>query len=110
MCASIQMVSLNPSMVQMPASVPVTPAPHIQKYSKPVQSLSLKRLGVYSTNPLKLTKKSPLTNLSQNIHDGEILEEVEQIDTNLFQLDIVDENGYTSTYTIIVPLEDDTSS
>lgn len=88
-------VPLSPSMV------PVTPAPHIQKYSKPVQSLSLKRLGVYSTNPLKLTKKGPLTNLPIN---GEtILEDIEQIDTNLFQLDIVDEDGKTNTYTIIVP-------
>lgn len=99
MCASVQMTSM----------VPVTPAPQIQKYSKPVQSLSLKRLGVYSTNPLKMTKKSPLTNLSQNIHDGEILEEVEQIDTNLFQLDIVDEDGYKNTYTIIIPLEEETA-
>lgn len=89
-------------------SVPVVPAPHIQKYSKPVQSLSLKKLGVYSTNPLKMTKKGPLTNIP-NIHDGEILEDVEQIDTNLFQLDIIDEDGQTSTYTIIVPTDEDSN-
>ena len=81
--------------------VPVTPAPMIQKYSKKVSSLSFKDLGVYSTNPLRLTKKSQLSS------DANILEDVEQLDTNVFQVDVADEDGNVKTFTIIVPLEDE---
>lgn len=80
--------------------VPVTPAPMVQKYCKKVNSLSFKDLGVYSTNPLKLTKKSQL-------REGKILEDVEQIDTNVFQVDIIDEDGLVNSFTIVVPLEED---
>ena len=81
--------------------VPVTPAPMVQKYCKKVNSLSFKDLGVYSTNPLKLTKKSPLSS------DASILEDVEQLDTNVFQVDVTDEDGLTKTFMLVVPLEED---
>ena len=78
----------------------VTPAPMVQKYCKKVKSLSFKDLGVYSTNPLKLTKKSPLM-------DASIIEDIEQLDTNVFQVDMSDEDGYTKTFMLVVPLEED---
>lgn len=81
--------------------IPVVPAPMIAPYCKKVNSISLKKLGAYSTNPLKLTLKGPLSNIS--VKDGDILEEVEQIDTTVFQVDIIDENGFTNKYTLIVP-------
>lgn len=84
-----------------PAIVPVTPSPIIQKFCKPVSSVSLKRLGAYSTNPLRLTKKGPLSDV--NVRDGGVLEDVEQIDTNLFQVEIVDDDGHVNRYTVIVP-------
>jgi len=87
--------------MQVPA-VPVTPAPIIQKYAKQVKSISMKNLGVYSTNPIRLMKKGPLTNIP-GIKNGEIIEDVEQIDTTLFQVNVVDEDGKTSNFTVIVP-------
>lgn len=87
------------------AMIPVTPAPApiFQKFCKPVKSLSFKNLGVYSTNPLKLTQKSPLRTLVDD--ENMLLEDVEQIDTNVFSVDIVDEDGRPTSYTIIVPEE-----
>lgn len=81
--------------------VPVVPAPAIQQFCKPVSSISLKKLGAYSTNPIKLTKKGPLSGIP--VKDGDILEEVEQLDTNVFQIDVTDENGKTNVYTLVVP-------
>lgn len=89
-----------------PPVIPVTPAPTIQKFAKTVNSLSLKKIGAYSANPIKLMRKGPLTNIPK-IKDGDVLEEVEQIDTTLFQVDIVDDEGHSQKYTIIVPEEDD---
>lgn len=86
--------------------VPVTPAPVIQKFCKPVSSISVKKLGAYSLNPLKLTKKGPLSNIP--VKNGDIVEDIEQIDTNVFQIDVVDdESGTTHTYTLVVPVEED---
>lgn len=81
--------------------VPVVPAPIIAPYCKKVSSISLKRIGAYSTNPLKLTQKGPLSNIP--VKDGDILEEVEQIDTTVFQVDVTDENGFVNKYTLVVP-------
>lgn len=86
----------------VPVTVPVTPSPMIQKFCKPVSNISLKKLGVYSTNPIKLTKKGPLSGIPVN--DGvDVLENVEQIDTTVFQVDVVDEQGATHAYTLVVP-------
>jgi hypothetical protein len=81
---------------------PVVPCPaYIQPFCKPVSSISVKRLGAYSLNPLKLTKKGPLTNIP--VQDGEIVEEIKQVDTNVFQIDVTDETGQVSTYSLVVP-------
>ncbi len=85
--------------------VPVIPSPVIQPYCKPVSSISLKKLGAYSLNPLKLTKKGPLSNVP--VKDGDIVEEIEQIDTTVFQIDVTDENGKVNTYTLVVPEDQD---
>lgn len=85
-----------------PITVPVVPCPaFIQPFCKPVSSISVKKLGAYSLNPLKLTKRGPLSGVP--VKDGEIVEEVEQIDTNVFQIDVTDENGKVSTYSLVVP-------
>ncbi len=81
--------------------VHVTPAPNVQQYCRPVSSVNIKKLGAFSTNPLRLTKKGPLSKIP--VRDGEILEDVEQMDSNVFRVDVADENGRTDTYTIIVP-------
>lgn len=83
--------------------VPVVPAPPavIQPFYKRVSAISVKKLGAYSTNPIRLTKKGPLS--SVGVQDGEILEEVRQIDTTLFEIDVVDENGQTHTFDVVVP-------
>ncbi len=87
--------------------VPVVPAPPaiIQPFCKRVSAISVKRLGAYSTNPIRLTKKGPLSTV--NVQDGEILEEVRQIDTTLFQVDVVDDNGETHSFNLVVPAADD---
>ena len=75
-----------------PFIVPVTPSPIIQQYAKRVQSISVKKLGLYSTEPVRLKKKGLIDNL-----------DVEQIDTTVFQVDVVDEEGHTNTFTLVVP-------
>lgn len=86
----------------IPAVVPVTPAPSMQQFCKPVSSISLKKLGAYSANPIKLTKKGPLSGIP--VREGtDVLENVEQLDTTVFQVDVVDENGATHVYTLVVP-------
>lgn len=83
-------------------TTPVVPCPvFIQPFCKPVSSISVKRLGAYSLNPLKLTKKGPLTSIP--VKDDEIVEEIEQVDTNVFQIDVTDENGKVNTYSLVVP-------
>lgn len=81
--------------------IPVVPAPITAPYCKPVSSISLKKLGAYSLNPLKLTRKGPLSNIP--VKDGDIVEEVSQMDTNVFQIDVTDEDGMMNTYTLVVP-------
>lgn len=81
--------------------VPVVPSTVVAPYCRPVNSISLKKLGAYSTNPLKLTKKGPLSNIP--VKDGDIIEEVEQLDTTVFQIDVTDENGFVNKYTLVVP-------
>lgn len=68
---------------------------------KSVNSFNLKRLGAYSANPLRLTKKGPLSDIP--VHDGEILEDVKQIDTTVYEVEVVDENGKTYKYDLVVP-------
>jgi hypothetical protein len=68
---------------------------------KPLNSLNLRKLGAYSSNPLKLTKKGPLSDIP--VYDGELLEDVKQIDNTVYQIDIVDEDGKESTYTLVIP-------
>lgn len=68
---------------------------------KPLNSLNLSKLGAYSSNPLKLTKKGPLSDIP--VYDGELIEDVKQIDTTVYQIDIVDEDGKESTYTLVIP-------
>lgn len=81
--------------------VPVVPSPVIAPFCKPVNSISLKKIGAYSINPVKLTKKGPLSNIP--VKDGDIIEEVEQLDTNVFQIDVTDEDGIVNKYTLVVP-------
>lgn len=83
--------------------VPVVPAPPaiVQPFYKRVSAISIKKLGAYSTNPIRLTKKGPLS--SVGVKDGEILEEVRQIDTTLFEIDVVDETGQTHAFNLVVP-------
>lgn len=66
-----------------------------------VDSVNIRKLGAYSTNPIKMTKKGPLSNVP--VHDGEILEDVKQIDTTVYEIKVSDENGKTETYTLVVP-------
>lgn len=74
----------------MPAIiVPVTPAPMIQKYARPVNSISLKGVQMPST----VQKKRLLV--------------VEQLDTNVFQVQATDDNGQTKQFTIFVPDENE---
>jgi hypothetical protein len=84
-----------------PVVVPVTPAPMIQKYCKPVSSIPLKKLGVSSANPLKLSK-GPLKDVLSPNKNYFALDDVEQLDSTVFQIDLVDEDGQTNTYTIVV--------
>jgi hypothetical protein len=72
---------------------------------KSMNSINLRKLGAYSANPLKLTKKGPLSNIPVN--EGEILEEVNQIDTTVYEINVVDENGKQETYTLVVPDKDE---
>lgn len=72
---------------------------------KSMNSINLRKLGAYSANPLRLTKKGPLSNIP--VKDGEILEDVQQIDTTVYQIDVVDENGKQETYTLVVPDKDE---
>lgn len=72
---------------------------------KSMNSINLRKLGAYSANPLRLTKKGPLSNIP--VRDGEILEEVSQIDTTVYQIDVVDEDGKRETYTLVVPDKDE---
>jgi hypothetical protein len=83
--------------------IPVTPAPMIQKYCKPVNAIQLKKLGVSSANPLKITNKGPLSDVVSLNKTYTALDDIEQIDTNVFQVDLVDEDGHPSTYTIVIP-------
>lgn len=86
-------------MAPVSLMVPVTPSPIIQKYAKRVQSISVKKLGLYSTEPIRLTKKGPV--------DNRELLDVEQIDTTVFQVDVVDDDGRTNTFTVVVPDPDE---
>ena len=87
----------------MSGVVPVVPNPPaiIKPFYKRVSSISIKKLGAYSTNPIKLTKKGPLSTV--DVHDGEILEEVRQLDTTVFEVNVVDENGQTHVFDFVVP-------
>lgn len=89
----------------MPFVVPVTPAPNVQHFCNPVSSMNVKKLGTYSTNPIKLMKKGPLTQIP-TIKDGDILEDVEQIDSNVFRVDISDDTGKNTSYTVIIPVDE----
>lgn len=71
---------------------------------KSLNSLNLRKLGAYSSNPLKLTKKGPLSDIP--VYDGELLEDVKQIDTTVYQIDVVDDDGRQSTYTLVIPDRD----
>lgn len=71
---------------------------------KSLNSVNLRKIGAYSANPLRLTKKGPLSNIP--VYDGEILEDIEQIDTTVYQIDVVNEDGKSSTYTLVVPDRD----
>lgn len=75
--------------------------PPVPVIYKPLNSLNLKKLGAYSSNPLKLTKKGPLSNIP--VYDGELLEDVQQIDTTVYQIDVVDDDGKQNTYTLVIP-------
>jgi hypothetical protein len=55
----------------------------------------MNRLGVISTNPLKVTKGSPVPSKSQGI-----LVDATQVDKNTFDLLVTEEDGKTSKYTI----------
>lgn len=81
-------------------TVPVTPSPIIQKYAKRVQSISVKKLGLYSTEPIRLTKRDKK---QSTLLDKSTLLDVEQIDTTVFQVDVVDDDGRTTTFTLVVP-------
>ena len=78
--------------------------PPVPVVYKPLNSLNLRKLGAYSANPLKLTKKGPLSDVP--VHDGELLEDVQQIDTTVYQIDVVDSDGKQSTYTLVIPDDD----
>lgn len=84
-----------------PLVAPVIPSPVMQPFCKPVSSISVKKLGAYSLNPLKLTKKGPLSGIA--VKNGDIVEEIEQIDTNVFQIDVTDQDGKVNVYTLVVP-------
>ncbi len=73
-----------------PIKIPVT-----------IDTVNVRKLGAYSTNPIRLTKKGPLASVP--VHDGEILEDVKQIDTTVYEVKVSDEDGKTETYTIVVP-------
>ena len=81
--------------------IPAAPPAFVQPFCKRVSSISVQKLGVYSTNPIKLTKKGPLRDVL--VKEGELIEEIEQMDTNVFKVDIVDEDGKPNSYTIIIP-------
>lgn len=66
-----------------------------------IDTVNIRKLGAYSTNPIRMTKKGPLSNLP--IHDGEILEDVKQIDTTVYEVEVSDEDGKTTKYTLVVP-------
>lgn len=66
-----------------------------------IDTVNIRKLGAYSTNPIRMTKKGPLSNLP--IHDGEILEDAKQIDTTVYEVKVSDEDGKTTTYTLVVP-------
>lgn len=85
----------------MPFVAPVVPSPVMQPFCKPVTAISVKKLGAYSLNPLKLTKKGPLSSIPVN--NGDIVEEIEQLDTNVFQIDVTDQDGKVNVYTLVVP-------
>lgn len=84
----------------MPQTVFLSPPPAI---FKSVNSFNLKKLGAYSANPLRLTKKGPLSDVP--VYDGEILEDVKQIDTTVYEVEVVDQNGQTFKYDLVVPDE-----
>jgi len=56
----------------------------------------MNRLGVISTNPLKVTKGSPVPSKSS----GDILVDATQVDKKTFDLMVTDEDGHISKYTI----------
>jgi hypothetical protein len=56
----------------------------------------MNRLGVISTNPLKVTKGSPVPSKSS----GGILVDATQVDKKTFDLMVTDEDGQISKYTI----------
>ncbi len=66
-----------------------------------VNNINIKKLGAYSANPIRLTKKGPLSGVP--VHDGEILEDVKQIDTTVYEIEVSDENGKTDVFTLVVP-------
>jgi protein-tyrosine phosphatase len=78
----------------------VTPQP-VFFHTSGINNVNVRKLGAYSTNPIKMTKKGPLSDIP--IHDGEILEDVKQIDTTVYEIEVSDENGKTSVYTLVVP-------
>jgi hypothetical protein len=55
----------------------------------------MNRLGVISTNPLKVTKGSPVPSKSQSI-----LVDAAQVDKNTFDLIVTDEDGALTKYTV----------
>jgi hypothetical protein len=56
----------------------------------------MNRLGVISTNPLKVTKGSPVPSKSS----GGILVDATQVDNKTFDLTVTDEDGQISKYTV----------
>jgi hypothetical protein len=56
----------------------------------------MNRLGVISTNPLKVTKGSPVPSKSS----GGILVDATQVDNKTFDLMVTDEDGQISKYTV----------
>jgi hypothetical protein len=70
----------------IPLVIPVTPAPMIQKYARPVTSIPLKK--VKAALATKIQSDDPIV--------------IEQLDSSVFNIDV---NGYE--YTVFIPQDDE---
>lgn len=96
------MFSVNIPVVQVPPSRIQTEHVQVSKTVRKIKSMNVERLGLDAYAPVQNIKEnSPAATVP--IHPGDIVEELVQMDNNVFRAVVVDENGAPNEYFLTVP-------